>query len=98
MWPKMFSSRDAQAFGRELAAFILDELGQALAKSDPKFKVKAEKALTRAARRIDQFKTTNKLNWFQRSRAANAFLWALKDRQCPPAYADELTEWFVARL
>ncbi len=98
MWFKMFSSRDAEAFARELAAFILDDLGQAVAKPGPKFRDKAAKALERAARRVDQFKATHRLNWFQRSRAANAFLWALKDRQCPEAYANELTEWFVMRV
>jgi hypothetical protein len=98
MWPKMFSSRDAEAFARELAAFILDDLGQAVGKPDPKFRLKAEKALNRAARRIDQFKATTRLNWFQRSRASNAFLWTLKERECPKEYADELTEWFVMRV
>jgi hypothetical protein len=98
MWFQWFNSRDAQAFARELAAFLLDDLGHAVAKPGPKFREKAGKSLARAERRIEQFRATNRLNWFQRSRAANAFLWTLKDRQCPPAYADELTEWFTLRV
>jgi len=98
MLGRLFSSHDAEAFARELAGAILDDLGQAAGKTDPKFRAKADKALARAAGRIAQFKAVHKVNWLQRSRAANAFLWALKDRQCPSAYADELTEWFVLRI
>ena len=94
----MFASADAQAFARGLAAAILDELGDAALRPGPKFKSQAERVLKKAARRIDEFKAGNRLNWFQRSRAANAFLWTLKDRQCVDDYAKELSEWFVMRL
>ena len=94
----LFGSREAQAFARELAGFILDELGDAAQAPGPKFKGKAERALKKAARRIDEFKSRHRLNWFQRSRAGNAFLWALKDRGCHEAYANELAEWFVLQV
>ena len=98
MWSKLLGTREAEAFARELAASLIDDLGDAAGKPGPKFRHKAERALARAATRIDQFKTSHRLNWLQRSRSANAFLWTLKDRQCPSRYADELTEWFVLRV
>ncbi len=94
----VFDSREVQGFAKELAVQVLADVGNAADQADPKFRRKAEQALKKAARRIDGFKAEHRLNWFQRSRAANAFLWALKDRQCAPAYAEELTEWFVLRL
>lgn len=98
MWSKLFGAGEAEGFARELAGAILDDLGHAAGKPDPKFRAKADRALARAATRIEEFKASHRLNWLQRSRAANAFLWTLKDRQCPSAYADELTEWFVLRV
>ena len=97
MW-SFFNGGKASAFGAELAAFILSELGGKLNARDAKFKTKAEKTLANAARRVQQFKKTQGLNFYTKSRMANSFLWALKGGGCPEAYADELTEWLTLRL
>lgn len=89
---------DEKAFARELAAFFLAELRGALDKRDAKFKARAEKVMVQAARRLQDFKKTHRLNFWTRSRLANAFLWTLRDGGCPPDYADELTEWLTLRL
>lgn len=97
-WFTWFDSSQAQAFARELAAFIVAELAGRLDTRDAKFSAKAEKTLAKAARRLQDFKARQRLNFYTRSKLANAFLWALKDAGCPPAYADELTEWLTLRL
>ncbi len=95
---KWFMTSDTKDFARELAQLFLTELKGASAKRDAKFKVRAEKVMVAAARRLQDFKQTHSLNFFTKSRLANAFLWALKDGGCPPEYADELTEWLTLRL
>ena len=93
-----FTGKEAIAFARELAAFIVGELQGKLDARDAKFQKKAQKTLVAAARRLQDFKAHHSLNFFTKSKLANAFLWALKDAGCPSDYADELTEWLTLRL
>ncbi len=95
---KWLDSREATAFGGDLARFIISELTGKLTARDQKFKARAEKTLVQAARRLQDFKAGHRLNVFTKSRLANTFLWALKDAGCPQDYADELTEWLTLRL
>lgn len=98
MWWKPLISSDARALAREVSSFILSQLGEANQHTGKKFQVKADKVLARAGQKIAAFRATHSVNWYQRSRAANSFLWALKDGGCPEDYANELTQWFVLRL
>lgn len=98
MWTSPFNTTDVQAMGRELAILILSHLSEASRHSGKKYQGKADKVLVRAEHRIVDYKKSHTVNWYQRSRAANAFLWALKDGGCPEDYANELTQWFVLRL
>ena len=93
-----FDSRQAKAFAQDLAAFIVAELRGQMEARDAKFAAKAQKTLVKAARKLQAFKAGHRLNVYTKSRLANGFLWALKDGGCPPAYADELTEWLTMRL
>jgi hypothetical protein len=97
-WFTWFDSAQAQDFARELAAFMVAELAGKRDARDAKFSAKAEKTLAKAARRLQDFKARHPLNFYTRSKLANAFLWALKDAGLPPAYADELAEWLTLRL
>ena len=104
-----FNTAPSQAFAQDLAKFILSELGtqqpkppattsKAKNKDEAKFTAKAQRTLEKAAKRLQAFKADQSLNFYKRSKLANAFLWALKDGGCPQAYADELTEWLTLRL
>lgn len=95
---KLLRSAEGDLLARELAAQLLQQLGNAADRSDKKFLVRAGRALNSADQRVEAFKKNHRLNWLQRSRAGNTFLWAMKDGGCPDAYAHELTEWLVARL
>lgn len=95
---KWFDAGAAARFGTELAMLVMDDLSGSVQKRDAKFAAKAEKALVKAARRTEQFKSRERLNFYKKSKLANAFLWTLKDRGCPEAYADELTKWLTLRL
>jgi hypothetical protein len=88
----------SRQFAAELAAFILKDLNSRQAGKEGKFMQKAQKVLVKSAIRVQAFKAQHPLNFYQRSRLANAFLWALKDGGCPTEYADELTEWLTLRL
>ncbi|WP_421953755.1 hypothetical protein [Polaromonas sp.] len=63
-----------------------------------KFSAKVQRTLNKATARIVAFKTAHPMNFYQRSKLANAFLWALKDGGCAEDYATELTEWVTLRL
>jgi len=97
----MFSwldAKPAQAFGEELAKFVMDEIPSADRVKEGKFAAKALKTLERADRKVSEFKAKNPLNFYKRAKLANAFLWGLKDAGCPDAYSDQLTEWLSFRL
>lgn len=93
-----FSTTEAERFGKDLAAFLLGELGNAATKGDAKFTGKAQKVLARAEEQIRQLKTRERLNFYKRAKLANAFLWALKDGGSSPEYANQLTDWLSVRL
>jgi hypothetical protein len=94
---KWFDTAEAVHFAQELAAFMLSELAVSARKRDAKFAAKAEKVIVRSAHRVQQFQLGlgRPLNFYQKSKLANAFLWALKDGGCPPDYAQELTDWLM---
>ncbi|HEY2628867.1 MAG TPA: hypothetical protein VGI57_07040 [Usitatibacter sp.] len=98
MMIKWLDTRESVAFGKELAAFIMKDLSGSLPKRDAKFTEKAEKVLVKAARKIDEFRKRENLNFYKRSKVANAFMWALKDAGCPRDYTNELTRWLTVYL
>lgn len=93
-----FDGREAEAFGRQLAKFIVDELKGEMNAKDQRYKNQAEKVLAKAARQLKDFRTGHSLNFYKKSRLANAFLWTLKDEKFPSEYADQMTEWLTVRL
>jgi hypothetical protein len=93
-----FSAAEANRFGKELAGFLLSEMAAAPSQSDAKFAAKVEKLLLRADQRVAEFKKAQSLNFYQRARLANTFLWTLKEGGCSDEYADKLTSWLSMRL
>lgn len=93
-----FDTKRPESFGEKLARDLLAQLEGSFSKHDAKFKAKVEKALVRADGQIRQFCGTEKMNFYKRSKLANAFLWTLKDAGCPEDYAQELTHWLTMRL
>jgi ElaB/YqjD/DUF883 family membrane-anchored ribosome-binding protein len=95
---KVLRSEEGELLARELAEQLLQQLGSVADRSHRKFESRAGRALKSAEQRIDAFKRVHRLNWLQRSRMSNTFLWALKDGGCADDYAQELTQWLLARL
>jgi hypothetical protein len=95
---KILDAKAAEAFGAELATFIMKELSHSVHKRDKKFMGKAARIMVQAARKVDEFKKKEALNLYKKGKLANAFLWGLKDAGCPPDYTDELTQWLTVRL
>jgi len=95
---KFLDAKPSVAFGKELAAFIMNDLSHSLEKRDKKFTEKAAKVLVKAGRKLDDFRKTETLNFYKKSKLANAFLWGLKDAGCPHDYTNELTRWLTVRL
>lgn len=93
-----FDTREVRQFGTALAKFIIDEMPADARTRETKFAAKAGKTLQKAARQLQDFKATHKLNPYKKAKLANAFLWGLRDAKCPTPYADELTEWLTLRL
>jgi hypothetical protein len=94
-----FRASEAEAFGKELAAFMVSELeGKLTASLDAKGKKKAEKAMVKADRKVQDFRARHRLNFYKKSKAANTFLWELKEAGWPPEVANQMTEWLTLRL
>lgn len=62
MWFKALSAGDGEAFARQLASVVLDDLGNASDHGSRKFQTKAGKVLQKAEREIDAFKAGHTLN------------------------------------
>jgi len=95
---KMLDAKPSETFGKELAAFIMKDLSDSIGKRDKKFTEKAAKVLVKAGRKVDDFRKAERLNFYKKSKLANAFLWGLKDAGCPHDYTNELTRWLTVRL
>jgi hypothetical protein len=89
---------EGEAFAKGLANKLSEDMAGAASASDAKYRSKLDKALTRLQRQVEQFKATHRLNFYKKSRMANAFLWTLKDKGYPPEVAAELTDWLTLRL
>lgn len=95
---KLLDAKASEAFGAELATFVMKELSHSMEKRDKKFTDKAAKVLVKAGRKLDAFRKVETLNFYKKSKLANSFLWGLKDAGCPHDYANELTRWLTTRL
>jgi hypothetical protein len=95
---KWFDVRAPTEFAREQASFILRELTGISGKRDALFARKAQQVLTTVDAQARSFRASHSLNFYQRAKLANTFLWALRDGGCPAEYAQELTEWLTLRL
>ncbi|MBE7367423.1 hypothetical protein [Ramlibacter pallidus] len=93
-----FRVGEAEAFGRELAAFMVQEHRGELDALNVKQTKRATKVMVKATRKIQEFRATHRLNVYQKSKLANAFLWQLKDGGWPPEYAEQVTEWLTLQL
>ena len=93
-----FSSGESVRFGNDLATFVLSELAATTTKDEAKFAAKAERVLLKADQRLQEFKARERMNVYKKAKLANAFLWTLKDRNCPNEYASQLTDWLSTRL
>jgi hypothetical protein len=92
-----FRTGPAEKFGKELGAFMVQELPElkSLAGKDRK---RADKTMEKAARRIDEFRAANRPGVLQKAKLANAFLWTLKDAGWPEEAANQMTDWLTMRL
>jgi len=93
-----FSTTESARFGKELAAFLLSEFMTSSTKDEAKFAARAERALARADQRLQEFKARERLNVYKKAKLANAFLWTLRDKNCPPEHANRLTDWLSTRM
>ncbi|HVE54374.1 MAG TPA: hypothetical protein VNB23_13415 [Ramlibacter sp.] len=97
-WFGWFRAGEAQAFGRELAGFLVQELRGNLDALNPKGRKKAEKTMVKADRKVQDFRARHRLNVFQKSKLANTFLWTLKEAGWSEQYANQMTDWLTMRL
>lgn len=97
-WFAWFRAGEAEAFGKELATFLMAELQGDMKPLSAKATKKAEKVMARAARKVDDFRAAHRPNAYQKAKAANAFLWQMKEGGWPVEVANQLTDWLTMRL
>lgn len=96
---KWFDTTATDAFARELAAMMVADLqGENLKSLGSKGLKRAHRAMDKGARKVQEFRTRHRLNFYTRSRLANKFLWSLKEAGWPAEYATQMTEWLTLRL
>ncbi len=93
-----FDASAATEFGTELAGFFAERMPVDTQKNEKKFATKTRELLTKLGLRINQFKASNKLNFYTKAKLANSFKWTLKDAGYDAKYVDDLTEWLVKQL
>jgi hypothetical protein len=99
---KFFSWVDATAaksFGHELAIFYIDRVQtDQKIKKDKFIQKKQRELLMKMSSKIDHFKLTTTLNFYQKAQAVNIFKWTLLDAGFDKSYVDELSDWIVRQI
>ncbi|MFZ4478324.1 MAG: hypothetical protein ACOYNZ_00375 [Rhodoferax sp.] len=95
---RWFDAKAANQFGAELASFFMERMPVDTQKNAKKFAAKTSELLSKLSLRLNQFKSSNKLNFYSKAKLANSFKWALKDAGYDSKYVDDLTEWLVKQL
>ena len=95
---KWFDAKAANGFGTELAGFFMERMSVDTQKNEKKFAEKTRELLSKLSLRLNQFKASNKLNFYTKAKLANSFKWMLKDAGYDAKYVDDLTEWLVKQL
>ena len=93
-----FRAAEAQAFGKELAGFMVTQLKGNLKPMDARGKKHAEKTMAVADRKVQDFRSKHRLNAYKKAKLANTFLWSLKEAGWPPEVANQMTDWLTMRL
>ena len=95
---KWLDASAAQAFGTELATFYMQRVPFDPPFSQKKFAQKVQDVLRKMELQIQQFRATNRLNFYQKAKLGNAFKWALRDGGYDTKYVDEITEWLIVHF
>ena len=93
-----FNAAEANQCGTELARFFRERMPVDTQKNEKEFAAKTSELLSKVSLRLNQFKATNKLNFYAKAQLANSFKWTLKDAGYETKYVDDLTEWLVKQL
>ena len=94
-----FNATASKEFGAALAKFYIERIPiVASIEKDKKFASKTKAAMDKMSERVDQFKTSHRLNTYQKAQLGNAFKWSLREAGYDKAYIDRLTEWLVTRI
>jgi hypothetical protein len=99
MFFSLFDAEAAKAFGHELAQFYIDRSpsGKDL-RGDKSLEKRQKELLSKMSLKIEQFKNTRRLNFYQKSQAINVFKWRLLDVGYEKPIVDELSHWIVRQI
>jgi hypothetical protein len=93
-----FDVRMVKKFGLDAAYFCIDQIPGQEHGTQKQFANKCKTVLDKLNHKIVNFKRDNALNIYKIATLANTFKWALRDAGFEEAYADNLTNWLIARL
>ena len=94
-----FDATASKEFGTALAKFYIERIPvTASTENDKKFASRTKAAMDKMSQRVDQFKTSHRLNTYKKAQLGNAFKWSLREAGYDKAYIDRLTEWLVTRI
>ena len=94
-----FDVKKAHEFGLDLAQFYAERVQTTQKNKGQKFIEKKQRELLgRISIRIEQFKKSNTLNFYQKAQAVNKFKWCLLEAGFDKEYVDQLSSWIVRQL
>jgi hypothetical protein len=94
-----FDAKKEINFGHQLADFYIARAAKN--QHEIRGKVverKQRELLSKLSLQIDQFKSTQSLNFYKKAQMGNAFKWRLLDAGLDSAHADELTSWVTRQI
>lgn len=93
---KWFDTKDAKQFGSKLAEFYVVRASVEGDDNKKKFVEKKQKQLLqKMLLQITQFKSANKLNFYQKAQLGNTFKWRLIEAGFERDYVNSLTNWLM---
>lgn len=93
-----FDTKEVEAFGAELASFLVANIKP----NDPERKristSKNKEVMRKLAHKVEKFKAQHKLNFYKKAKFGNAFQWGLKDAGYDEAFIGELTKELLLKM
>lgn len=93
-----FDAKEVEAFGAEMAAFLMERIPPVLGENKRTASARNKDVIRKMQYKVEQFKARHGLNFYKKAKFGNAFQWALKDAGYEQAFVVELTRELLLKM